>query len=254
VDGSIRDLHSRSSVAAFAAGATVQNMADPIIAHNIRQASEYTRHLSAPSFYEIFAEEAAGRDESLVAEGREVYRRHCHVCHGSPTDDGGWKEGERQGDVVSYRELGTDPERVTFRRFEELPDRIFEAFPEQHPFYFERDEIRPGPAGRVQGYVNAPIERVYARAPYLHNASVLTLAELIHLAPRRDVFFRGRNTYDARNVGLSSPEEPTKEVYFRFDTQRRGNSNRGHDYPWAYDDPERDEKALRALLEYLKTF
>jgi hypothetical protein len=33
----------------------------------------------------------------------------------------------------------------------------------------------------------------------------------------------------------------------------RGNSNKGHDYPWAYDDPRRNVEELTALLEYLKT-
>lgn len=253
VDGSIRDLHARSSVAAFAAGATPQNMALPDVAHNIRYATEFTRDLSAPSFYEVFPELEATRDEELELKGRAVYREHCHSCHGSPSDDG-WETGPLTGNVVHYEEIGTDKERVAFRRFAELPDLVHASFPRTHPFHFDRDDIRPGRLGTTPGFVNAPIEYAYARAPYLHNASVLTLAELINLRERQSTFYRGRNIYDAENVGLDGSTEQTPgQLYFHFDTSKRGNSNQGHNYPWAFDDPDRNVDDLQALLAYLKT-
>jgi hypothetical protein len=82
---------------------------------------------------------------------------------------------------------------------------------------------------------------------------VLTLAELINLKNRRDVFYRGANTYDPVDVGYRSPQSADTRNYFRFDSAVRGNSNKGHDYPWAYDDPRRNVEELTALLEYLKT-
>ncbi len=269
VDGSIRDLNSRSSLAAYAAGATIQNMRHPEIVHNIRRASDFTRALDAPSYYSVFPARASQRDADLEQLGRQVYIRSCASCHGVPDGERGWRAlsaseqpadlaaYEKLGEVVPYDKIGTDPERVTFRRFHELPDLAFAAFPNDHPFKFARREIRPGPAGTTQGYINTPLERVYARAPYLHNASVLTLAELIHLVKRRTVFYRGNNEFDPEWVGLKSPdqqpEELTPTAYFRFDTSRRGNSNRGHDYPWPYDSADRDVDALRALLAFLKT-
>jgi hypothetical protein len=59
----------------------------------------------------------------------------------------------------------------------------------------------------IRGYVNAPMDGMFLRAPYLHNASVLTLAELINLKKRRDVFYRGHNGYDPIDVGYRSPED-----------------------------------------------
>ena len=82
---------------------------------------------------------------------------------------------------------------------------------------------------------------------------MLTLAELINLKPRRAVFYRGANIYDPVDVGLSTPEQPETSVYYKFDTSMRGNSNRGHDFPWAYQGPGWNQGALEDLLEFLKT-
>lgn len=110
------------------------------------------------------------------------------------------------------------------------------------------------------GYINNPIPLTYLRAPYLHNASVPTLRQLINLDERPSYFCRGNNVYDPVSVGIVAPEvgedDPCPPEYpFKFDTTQLGNSNAGHDFPWPYD-PNRDEEqkeSLRNLLEYLKT-
>ncbi len=122
-----------------------------------------------------------------------------------------------------------------------------------HPLAFAADQIRYKP-----GYINNPIPRAFLRAPYLHNGSVPTLRQLINLDARPAVFCRGENFYDPEAVGLvATPPQadgqcPDRQS-FRFDTAAEGNSNSGHNYPWRYDDPARDPKALDDLLEYLKT-
>lgn len=252
-DGTVRDLLARSSMAAFAAGATVENMENPEIAHNIIQASDYTRTLKGPSFAEVFPSSAALPDQNRIQRGEKLFDTHCFSCHGRMDKaTGEWVKGSRQGDVIPVEEIGTDPERVNFRYYNELPDRLYKVFPEDHPFAVNRTDLRPGPAGNTRGYLNKPLTSVFSRAPYLHNGSILTLAELINLQPRRDVFFRGHNAYDTENVGLLSPEAPNSDVYFRFDTSRPGNSNKGHDYPWTYKGEGWNEADLKDLLEYLK--
>ena len=85
----------------------------------------------------------------------------------------------------------------------------------------------------TDGYYAGPIGGAFLRAPYLHGASVLTLAELIGLEPRRDRFYRGRNAYDLERVGLASPPVPDGvdlknpephdgHAYFVFDTAEPG--------------------------------
>ena len=256
-DGTIADLNARSSGAALAAGATVDNMTLPEIVNNIIKASDFTRTLRPPRFEEMFPQ-APKADPAVLAHGKEVYRQYCFGCHGDrDAANDNWISGPRTNDVVPLAEIKTDPVRVMFRHYGEMGDRLFALFPDKHPFHFPRDKIRPLPGQEddlaIRGYVNSPMDGVFIRAPYLHNASVLTLAELINLKKRRAVFYRGRNRYDAVDVGYLSPDAPDRDDYFKFDTTTKGNSNEGHDYPWAYDDPKRNVEDLTALLAYLKT-
>lgn len=254
-DGSVSDVEARSSLAAVAAGATEVNLAHPEIVHNIREAIAYTMTLSAPRFKELFPD-ANLPEPDAVRRGREVYRSYCLSCHGDKSDEG-WAPGARTHEVIPLSEIGTDPERVMFRHYGEMPDALYAYFPKEHPFAFDRGDVFPQPenAGNlsIRGYVAGPIDGAYLRAPFLHNASVLTLAELINLEPRRPAFYRGWNTYDTERAGFASPSARDKLRYFRFDTSAPGNSNAGHDYPWAIDDPQRDPGALADLLAYLKT-
>jgi hypothetical protein len=253
----VRDYHARSALAALSAGATVQNMQLPEIRDDIMRATDHTMRLDAPSFPETFGVKLqAGK----LARGREVYAAHCFACHGRPgPKQGEWEAGSRHGDVIPATVLGTDPERVNYRYYDELAGPMHDWFPRRHPLGFPREAIRPGPEGNTHGYINAPLEGAWVRAPYLHNGSVLTLAELINLRPRRQVFLRGSNAYDPAWVGLLSPKgddnpRPAAPLYFRFDAARLGNGNRGHDFPWPYRCGGWNEPDLTALLEYLKTF
>jgi mono/diheme cytochrome c family protein len=255
-DGSIADIASRSAFAALAQGATAVNLAQDEIAHNIAAASAYTVDLRAPAFTEMFPDQPVP-DPSALARGKEVYQTHCFGCHGDRTADGGWSDGPRTNTIIPLAEIGTDPERVTFRYYEELAGLVHAHFGPRHPFAFDRNDIFPLPGEEgdfeARGYLAGPLDGLFLRAPYLHNASVLTLAELINLEPRRDVFYRGRNLYDTARVGFASPRAPDAERYFTYNTATVGNANTGHNYPWAGDDPARSETDLRDLLEYLKT-
>lgn len=246
VDGGVRGLNHRSALAVLAAGATLQNMQVPEIRSNIEKATDFIRTLSGPRFVEVFPETRL--DVEAAARGERHYLEHCAKCHGRPGAGGAWLKGGRFGEVVPVAEIGTDPERVSFRHLDELPEKIYAYFPEKHPFKLQRDDIRT-----TGGYINKPLDSAFTRAPYLHNASVLTLAELINLKKRRTTFYRGRNMYDTVGVGLRSPDQPDAEHYFRFDTSVAGNSNAGHDYPWPYQAPDWNAAALRDLLEFLKT-
>ena len=107
---------------------------------------------------------------------------------------------------------------------------------------------------KTHGYANMPLDGLWLRAPYLHNGSVPTLRALLQPAAQRpQVFYRGSDVIDARNVGfIADVPEENGVRYFAFDTRVPGNSNQGHEgaaYGTELSEPEKD-----ALLEYLKTF
>lgn len=92
------------------------------------------------------------------------------------------------------------------------------------------------------------LEGIWAAAPYLHNGSVPTLAELLVPPAKRMSQFKVGARYDIKNVGLDVTQEgPTRPVTDCNDLNS-GNSRCGHDYGTRLSD---DEK--KALLEYLKT-
>ena len=93
------------------------------------------------------------------------------------------------------------------------------------------------------GYKSRPLNGVWATAPYLHNGSVPTLAELLKPPAQRVRTFHVGGEFDSEAVGVK--DDPSKPLY---DTSLPGNSNAGH--PFGVDltpDQKRD------LLEYLKS-
>ncbi len=105
-------------------------------------------------------------------------------------------------------------------------------------------------AGGSCKYESRVLEGIWATAPYLHNGSVPSLAELLKSPAQRVAEFKLGPAYDIENVGLAA--NPTK---FNFTLKTTGCEDRssgasrcGHDFGTAL--PENEKKAL---LEYLKT-
>ena len=95
-------------------------------------------------------------------------------------------------------------------------------------------------------YKAAPLAGVWASAPYLHNASVPTLYDLLLPADQRPKSFTlGNHEYDIKRVGYQTGEY---EGGYKFDTTQRGFSNAGHEYGTKITDEERWD-----LLEFLKS-
>jgi cytochrome c1 len=95
-------------------------------------------------------------------------------------------------------------------------------------------------------YRARPLDGIWATAPYLHNGSVPTLADLLKPpAQRPKTFYVGDCEIDPVNVGCVATERPGA---FLFDTSKPGNRNTGHEYGTSLDPADR-----MALLEYLKS-
>jgi hypothetical protein len=100
-------------------------------------------------------------------------------------------------------------------------------------------------------YESRVLHGIWAAAPYLHNGSVPTLADLLKPATDRPKSFMVGPAYDPANVGLA-----TDQTAFNYtlkttgcDQRTSGDSNCGHEFGTTTLTPEQK----KALLEYLKT-
>jgi hypothetical protein len=97
-----------------------------------------------------------------------------------------------------------------------------------------------------KAYPARPLAGIWACAPYLHNASVPSLYQLLLPAAERDkVFYTGSPEFDPVNVGYDTTKI---RGGFKFDTSITGNSNAGHEYSVNLTKAQRMD-----LIEYLKT-
>ena len=94
------------------------------------------------------------------------------------------------------------------------------------------------------------MEGIWAAAPYLHNGSVPTLAELLKPAAERVKEFKVGPAYDRDTIGLAVDQPQSNFTLKTTDCAElnSGNSRCGHEFGATL--PADDKKAL---LEYLKT-
>ena len=197
-------------------------------------------------------------DAEKVKKGAELFKANCVLCHAAipPTETAPDR-------LIDLKVIGTDPQRalgftadlkatgkpffhdlaivldkVTTKAFEDngIPPDARPAFAHGRPIEWRTKKM----------YAARPLWGVWATAPYLHNGSVPTLADL--LLPAKDrpkTFPLGHRDYDPIKVGYTTPSGDPR---FLFDTSKVGNSNSGHEYGATLGDAER-----AALIEYLKT-
>lgn len=92
-------------------------------------------------------------------------------------------------------------------------------------------------------YKARPLNGVWSTAPYLHNGSILDIAELLTPpADRKQKFRVGTTKFDPETLGFKN------EGPFELDTTLPGNGNGGHAYGTQLSDAEKLQ-----LIEYLKT-
>ncbi|WP_431272185.1 hypothetical protein [Dankookia sp. P2] len=94
------------------------------------------------------------------------------------------------------------------------------------------------------------MQGIWAAAPYLHNGSVPTLADLLNPAAERPATFAVGPAYDLATVGLARQQTQTSFVLRTTDCSdhNSGNSRCGHEFGAILKPAEK-----QALLEYLKT-
>lgn len=122
------------------------------------------------------------------------------------------------------------------------------------PFTPETEALKgafnaPPPAPSF-AYESRVLQGIWATAPYLHNGSVPSLAELLKPAVQRVAAFKVGPVYDPVNVGLAADQTQFNYTLKTTDCSDRnsGNSRCGHEFGTTLSS---DDKT--ALLEYLKS-
>jgi mono/diheme cytochrome c family protein len=213
----------------------------------LKRLEEDLINLPSPRFEELYPV-----DHALAAAGEPIYRQHCARCHAMdgektgqvlPLTDEAWSEGV---DPAAPRPRFTDNHRA----FMWTPEaaKAYNAYADGRDWDFKafRSSLTLSPSG---GYVNVPLDGLWARAPYLHNGSVPYLAEVLEPPEKRTPFFyRGLDLYDEKRMGFVSEGDEAQRMGTPFDTTKEGNGNQGHF--WGIQLAPQEKKAL---LEYLKT-
>lgn len=99
-------------------------------------------------------------------------------------------------------------------------------------------------------YESRVMQGIWAAAPYLHNGSVPTLADLLERPENRPVSFRVGRHYDTARIGLAADQgsSTAERITTGCDQRNSGNSRCGHNFGTNLSDADK-----LALLEYLKT-
>lgn len=179
-------------------------------------------------------------NNSLAAEGKEIFINNCSRCHGT------------YGDNWQYPNL-LIPEHII-----QTDSALFKGNQQDSTYrqWFNTSWFVQGsnPAHLVEsnGYVAPPLDGVWITAPYFHNGSVPTLEAVLDSKARPRYWLRNfaAPKYDYENVGwqyttLDTLPQNNKWVY---NTTLTGYGNYGHYFGDRLSNEER-----KAVIEYLKT-
>lgn len=215
-------------------------------------------------------------DAAASARGAKIYETHCLSCHA--LSDRNDPKRKLKAVITPLDEIGTDPRMVqnfldsisASGAFEGRKlgivagDPIAARVPTTdlvvhaavgaallHPLAAVRDAVagyhsvlKAAVDARPGGYKARPLSGIWASAPYLHNGSVPSLAELLKPPAERTARFdHSRREFDPIAVGLDKGDYGG----IVFDTKLPGNANTGHAYGSTLVDADR-----RDLIEYLK--
>ncbi len=197
---------------------------------------EYFKTLATPRYPFI-----ADVSEEQADAGHAVFMETCARCHGDFT-----KTGSKTYDLVNFPnklvdhdELGTDPLRIT---------GVFDMNAE------EKKRFLSGKVTTTNRYAAPPLVGIWARGPYLHNASVPTVYNLLKSSTRpRKYSMRPSSTdpanYDQARIGWKFVDESSKSHQEILEQMEREPYVRVFDPDWR--SPE-DWEALRQALADVK--
>jgi len=197
-------------------------------------------------------------DTVRMKKGRELFNKTCFKCHGTHEYDENNLPIFKAPKFIPHRVVKTDPERLDF-----VTDSFLELIA-INPLndlmrYKKREDRRTYVAPRLWG--------IWSRFPYLHNASVPTLMDLLSPASERPQIYDLRESgekyrFDEKRLGLKIERDTNSKDYkklerlarrnkrYIYDTKRVGHKNIGHEFRF-YSKLTHEDKLN--LIEYLKS-
>jgi hypothetical protein len=189
-------------------------------------------------------------ETALAERGRAVFEETCSGCHGSYRRDARGLPVFDAPRHVDWETVATDRLRLL------CVTPQFRKLIAANPL---SDLIRA--TDLPPGYFAPRLEGVWARFPYLHNASVPTVRDLLTEPTRRPTVWSLRDAgeasrFDEEALGLKIDRgtaaglrrEAARGNRDVFSTDRAGHSNQGHAFGTTL-----PAESKRALIEYLKT-
>ena len=177
-------------------------------------------------------------DSILTAQGAELFKKKCSTCHGT------------YGDAPTYPNLLVGLKTIKTDSLLTLANFSNQSFVK----WYNHSWFSTGPYSAKlvpqKGYIAPPLDGIWATAPYLHNGSIPTLADLLNSKLRPEIWRRDFSNlqYDYEKVGWNYKILKEKLDKQTYDTSYPGYGNYGHNFGDRLTDQER-----LSLIEYLKT-
>lgn len=184
-------------------------------------------------------------DKLKAQKGEALFAKSCQSCHGTHIRDFSDYPVYDSPKHIPWRVVKTDRDRLNA-----LTEELYKLI-ETNPLNNVIQSVRK----KEPGYVAPKLWGVWSRFPYLHNASVPTMYDLMIDPAQRPKSFSLKNAgekerFDEEKLGLtqiSVKNEITRRLY---DTSRAGHSNEGH-YFDSFKSFSHDNRL--EIIEYLKT-
>jgi hypothetical protein len=185
-------------------------------------------------------------DRLKAVRGEKLYQVSCQKCHGDHHRDLQGYPLYDQPKHIPLRVVKTDPDRLNA-----LTEELYRLI-DINPLNDVIQSVRK----KEHGYVAQKLWGIWSRFPYLHNASVPTMYDLLSDPSARPKLFSLKNAgererFDEEKMGLTMIS--TKQEIFKrrlYDSRRPGHSNQGH-YFDSFKTLTHENKL--EIIEYLKT-
>lgn len=195
-------------------------------------------------------------DQSRVAKGKALFANSCLKCHGDHDKDSNGYPIFTAPKVIPKHVVKTDEEKLKAISPEFV--RLVETSSLGDILGFKQENIQ-------KGYFAPKLWGIWSRFPYMHNASIPNLYQVMIKPEKRSPIFSmyeagEAHRFDKTNVGLTlfsegefnkmmkKAKKGNRDIYY---IEREGQSNQGHYFEDKFSHLSHQDRL--DIIEYLKT-